>query len=116
MSLFTSKASLATPLAISPKLPRAGDPSLGPGAIEQVRESLARVETHMGCVQAALSEGEAHTLRALSAVLGNGVVAKDAFDFIGRGEWLQSEFRGTKMNAIRARVDELLALYRPEKV
>jgi PAS domain S-box-containing protein len=102
-----------TPLAISPKAPR-DKTAQGPCPLEQTREALARVETHLDCVRKAIVDGESHTLSAIGCVATVPVVTGGTFQFISRAEWLHTQITGTNMGVIRARVDELLALYRPE--
>jgi PAS domain S-box-containing protein len=102
-----------TPIAISPKAPR-DKTAQGPCPVEQTREALAKAETHLDCVLKAVAEGESHTLAALTRAAGIPVVTQEKFTFISRGQWLHTQMTGSSMGVIRARVDELLALYRPE--
>ena len=51
---------IVTPIAISPRALRTS----GPCPIEQVREALARVETHSHCVEGAFAEGGLQVLAA----------------------------------------------------
>lgn len=106
---------IVTPIAISPRALRPpGSEGAGPCPIEQVREGLARVETHMNCVQAAFTEGEAHAMNALQASMHLGTAHRPRFNMLSRGEWLHPELSGKAMGCIRARLEELLALYRPQ--
>ena len=104
---------IVTPIAISPKAPRTAG-SEGPCPIEQVREGLARVETHMNCVQSAVAEGEIHVLSGLAESLRRGKALAPQFSLMTQGQWLQAEVTGKSMNCIRVRVDELLTLYKPQ--
>lgn len=104
---------IVTPIAISPKAPRPTG-SEGPCPIEQVREGLARVDTHMNCVQSALAEGEIHVLAGLAESLRRGKALAPKFSLITGAEWLKTEITGKSMNCIRVRVDELLTLYKPQ--
>ncbi len=105
---------IVTPIAISPKALRPVGSSDAPCPIEQVREGMARVETHMNCVTAALEAGEAQVLAAIRETLHRGLMNQPAFGPFMRGEWLHPELAGKAVGCIRARVDELLALYKPQ--
>jgi hypothetical protein len=103
-----------TPIAISPKAPLRDKTTQVPCPLQQTRDALARVETHIDCVRKALTEGETHTLGVLSAAAPTSLTTRSAFQFMARGEWLHTQMTGSTMGVIRARVDELLTLYRPE--
>src|SRR5204862_6957472 len=60
---------IVTPIAISPKSIGAG--IIGPCPIEQVRDGLAQVDTHINCVLGAFVEGEIHTIKSLSAAVSD---------------------------------------------
>jgi PAS domain S-box-containing protein len=115
----TVDGEVVTPIAISPRSPRgAGGTGVGGagsnGSVDQVREGLAKVETHMSSVRAAAMEGEIHVVKTVTEALKQRRSEMSALQFIVRGEWLLPELQGKAMGGIRARVDELLTLYRPE--
>lgn len=105
---------IVTPIAITPRALRPVGSTDAPCPIEQVREGMARVETHMNCVASALDAGEAQVLAALRETLRRHLAHKPGFNLFTRGEWLHPELAGKAMGCIRARVDELLALHRPQ--
>jgi len=102
---------IVTPIAISPRAIGAG-----PCPIEQVRDGLAQVETHMGCVQGAYADGELRTLKVLSESLQQAQTPEGRMAFRLVALENEQQLRGCAraLGTIRARVDELLALYRPE--
>jgi PAS domain S-box-containing protein len=98
-----------TPIAISPR----ALPATGPCPIEQVREALASVETHNHCVRGAFGEGETQTLAAyLGAVRVPGGKGAFAFLVADDAEHLAACAQG--LAEVRTRVEELLALHRPQ--
>ena len=114
----TVDGEVVTPIAISPRSPRGSGGAGGSGgnaSVEQVHEGLAKVETHMSSrVRAAAMEGEIHVVKSVTEALKQRRSEMRALQFIVRGEWLLPELHGRAMGGIRARVDELLTLYRPE--
>jgi PAS domain S-box-containing protein len=98
---------IVTPIAISPKALGA----TGPCPIEQVRDGLAQVDTHINCVCGAFVESETQTANFMRAMVGAGV---GAFEAAARVD--EAEIRGCEQSVagIRERVEELLAQYRPE--
>ena len=103
---------IVTPIAISPRPPGL----TGPCPIEQVREGLARVETHIHCVIGAFDEGEAQMLDACAGVLRGGATRANqmGYEMLALGDDLHMLACARTLGAIRARVDELLAVHRPE--
>jgi len=110
---------IVTPIAITPKSVGAG--ALGPCPIEQVRDGLAQVDTHINCVVGAFIEAEQHTVKSLSAVVSDSRThavtvhhGRMAFELTALSDEAQIRACAQSLGAIRARVEELLALYRPE--
>ena len=103
---------IVTPIAISPRPPG----TTGPCPIEQVREGLARVETHIHCVIGAFDEGATHTLSTFTSVLRQGARRENrrAFELLADGDEAHLGACAHTLGTIQARVDELLALHRPE--
>jgi PAS domain S-box-containing protein len=103
---------IVTPIAISPRPPG----TTGPCPIEQVREGLARVETHIHCVRGAFDEGEMQTLASFAGVLHGGATRENrmGYEMVALGHDLHLRACAHTLGTIRARVDELLALHRPE--
>lgn len=103
---------LVTPIAISPRPPG----TTGPCPIEQVREGLARVETHIHCVVGAFDQAELDSLGQFAAALTGGLnrEKKVAYQVLALEE--EKHLRGCArtLGSIKARVDELLALHRPD--
>jgi PAS domain S-box-containing protein len=98
---------IVTPIAISPRALRTS----GPCPIEQVREAMARVETHIHCVQGAFAEGGLQTLAAYH-VTAHG--PSRAFQFFAQSDEEHLAACAQSLGEIRARVEELLASHRPE--
>jgi PAS domain S-box-containing protein len=104
---------IITPIAISPRPPG----MTGPCPIEQVREGLARVETHIYCVKGAFDEGETRTLAAMTGVLrcaGDARLLHRGFELLTQGDALHMEACARTLTNIQVRVNELLALHPPE--
>jgi PAS domain S-box-containing protein len=98
---------IVTPIAISPKALKAS----GPCPIEQVREAMARVETHGHCVEGAFDEGALQTLAAYQVTAGHypevmGLFGADEVEHLGACE--------KSLGEIRARVEEVLTVHRPQ--
>ncbi|HEY4330001.1 MAG TPA: PAS domain S-box protein [Phycisphaerae bacterium] len=112
---------IITPIAISP---RALGTTGGPCPIEQVRDGMAQVETHIHCVQAAFDETEFHTLTTLAEIVrGDGQLpvigvtekaGRMAFEFATRADAQHIGTCITTLAQVQAKVNELLASYRPE--
>ncbi|HVT82178.1 MAG TPA: PAS domain-containing protein [Phycisphaerae bacterium] len=98
---------IVTPLAITPKLP---DRTGVPCAIEQVREAMARVETHFNCVQGAFLDSEIKAIEALRATGNLGGV----FELFSRRDLTETGRAEDSLGTIRVKVADLLKLYRPE--
>jgi PAS domain S-box-containing protein len=98
---------IVTPLAITPRPP---DRTGVPCAIEQIREGLARVETHFNCVQGAFLDGEIKAIEALRATAR----VPGAFAVFSRRDAAQIKTCGDALGVVQLRVGELLKLYRPE--
>jgi PAS domain S-box-containing protein len=110
---------IVTPIAITPRPIGAG--AAGPCPIEQVRDGMAQVETQINCVQGAFAEGEVQTVKSLATVVADTraqMVTLDhgrmAFELLAREDEVQLRACSQTIGTIRARVEELLALYRPE--
>ena len=103
---------IVTPIAISPRPPG----TTGPCPIEQVREGLARVETHIHCVIGAFDEGASHTLSTFASVLRAGLRRENrmVLEMLARGDEAHLAACAHTLGTIQTRVDELLALHRPE--
>lgn len=109
---------IVTPIAITPRPIGMGT---GPCPIEQVRDGLAQVETHINCVHGAFAEGEMQTVKALQQAMADGKSqvltaqhGRIAFELLAREDESQLRACAQTLGTIRARVEELLALYRPE--
>ena len=100
---------IVTPIAISPKALGA----TGPCPIEQVRDGLAQVDTYINCVCGAFAESEGHTAGFLTATLAHPAT-RAVFELLASEDDGQLRACGQSLGVIRARVEELLALYRPE--
>ncbi len=101
---------IVTPLAITPRVP---DRSGMPCAIEQVREGLARIETHFNCVQGAFMEGEMKAVEAFREALRSGANGKGAELFMRR-DGAEIKANAGTLGVIQLKVGELLKLYRVE--
>src|SRR4051812_15906420 len=108
----TVDSEIVTPIAISPRPPG----TTGPCPIEQVREGLARVETHMHCMRTAFDQGETQALAAFKKVLQAGTARQDiiAWRMLVLGNERHLRACSRSLGTIRARVDELLTLHKPE--
>jgi PAS domain S-box-containing protein len=101
---------IVTPLAITPRLPdRTGVPCV----IEQVREGLARVETHIHCVEGAFMDSEIKAVEALRAALNSPANGK-ALELFARRDGAQISAGAEALAGIHIKVGDLLKLYRPE--
>lgn len=106
----TMENDLVTPLAITPRAPKPTGDAASP--IEQARDSLARAEMHMSCVQSTFSESELHTLTAMVDALENQ--AEFAYAYVAASDDLASRVSLPQLRALRARVEEMLNLYQPD--
>jgi PAS domain S-box-containing protein len=96
-----------TPIAISPRALKTS----GPCPIEQVREALARVETHGHCVRGAFGDGEMQTLGALQLAAG---AYPEAFALLAADDEEHLAACAQSLGEIRARVEELVTIHRPQ--
>jgi PAS domain S-box-containing protein len=96
---------IVTPIAISPRPLKMS----GPCPIEQVREALARVETHSHCVEGAFAEG---SLQTLAVYQRTACVQPRALVLFAEDDREHLDACARTLGDIRARVDEVLAVHR----
>jgi hypothetical protein len=68
----------------------------------------------MECMRGAFAESETYWLQTLRMTARRKIVAHPAFAFIAHGEWLHTQACGSTMGCIRARIDEMLTVHKPE--
>ena len=111
---------IVTPIAITPKAIGASGGATGPCPIEQVRDGLAQVETHIKGLGAAFAQGEMQAVQALAAAVddaSSGSAPRHgglAFEFLACEHQSQFQACSQSLGVIRARVADLLASYNPE--
>jgi PAS domain S-box-containing protein len=98
---------IVTPIAISPRPLKTS----GACPIEQVREALARAETHSHCLQTAFAQEMLHTLAAYQI---SARTHPSAFRFFAENDRQHLAACTRSLGVICVRVDEVLAIHRPQ--